>query len=504
MFEAGTLPSSIVWIGSEDLMASLDHIIVLMLENNSFDRMLGALFPERVDGGGIKGTAGNHWNDDLSPKPKPPIRHIMQPTIARTVQPDPMHEYKNVSNQLNGPNKGFVTDFAATYDTTDWLQRQEIMGYYDDGLLPNLHTLAKHYTVCDRWFSSMPGPTWPNRIFVHTGTSLGYTTNSMGNNWDQWTLYDLLGDNGISWKIYYGDGDVSQTLVLKHRPWVDPMRYFYRAAQGPEAHFSQYCFIEPNYGTFPWDKVSQNDQHPLSDVFRGEKLIWDVYNALRANDPLWQRSLLVITYDEHGGFYDHVEPPAAVRPDDRTDTSGFKFDKLGLRVPTILLSPWLDQGVITDTFDHTSLLKFLIGKWELTNLLGNRVASPDTNTFAKYLRKTPRQTYKLLPKANIPTLHATPESIELSDNQKSLIELGHHLATQISDTNIRNALMTRSVVSTPRAEAQLALEQFRAFMVDQAKQPLSPKQLPGKKKTPRKAARKRTAKKMAKRRTSSK
>jgi phospholipase C len=371
------------------------------------------------------------------------------------------------------------------------------MGYYEDGVLPNLHTLAKHYTVCDRWFSSMPGPTWPNRVFVHTGTSLGYTTNSMGNNWDQWTFYDLLDDNGISWKIYYGDGDVSQTLVLKHKPWVDPMRYFYLAAQGPEAKFPRYCFIEPNYGTFPWDKVSQNDQHPLSDVFRGEQLIWDIYNALRANDALWQRSLLVITYDEHGGFYDHVEPPAAVRPDDRTDASGFKFDELGLRVPTILLSPWLDQGIISDTFDHTSLLKFLLNKWGLTNLLGARVASANTNTFYKYLRKTPRQTYKLLPKSNIPTLHATPESIELSDNQKSMIELGHHLAMQISDPNIRNALMTRSAAATPRSEAQLAVEQFRSFMVDQAKNPTAPRPLPGNKKTRTKTARK--AKKTVKR-----
>jgi len=478
-------------------MASLDHIIVLMLENNSFDRMLGALFPERVGGGGIKGSANNHWNDDTSPKPKAPVRHVMQPTIARTVQPDPMHEYTNVLNQFKGPNKGFVTDFATTYETTDWLQRQEIMGYYDDGILPNLHTLAKQYTVCDRWFSSMPGPTWPNRVFVHTGTSLGYTTNSMGNNWDQWTLYDLLGDNGVSWKIYYADGDISQALVLRHTPWVDPMSYFYIAARGPEASFPKYCFIEPNYGSYPWDKVSQNDQHPLSDVFRGEKLIWDVYNALRANDSLWQRSLLVITYDEHGGFYDHVEPPGppdAVPPDNRTDASGFKFDKLGLRVPTILLSPWLDQGVITDTFDHTSLLKFLIDKWNLTNLLGDRVAS--ANTFAKYLRKTPRQTYKLLPKSNIPTLHATPESTELSDNQRSLIELGHHLATQISDPDVRTALMKRPV--TPMAEAQLAVEQFRSFRVDQAKNPSSPRQLPGKKK---KGLRTKASKKTAKRRT---
>jgi phospholipase C len=483
-------------------MASLEHIIVLMLENNSFDRMLGALFAERVDGGGVKGTAGNHWNDDSSPQPKTPVRHVMQPTITRVIQPDPMHEYKNVSDQLKGSNKGFVTDYATVYGATDWLQRQEIMGYYEDGVLANLHTLAKQYTVCDRWFSSLPGPTWPNRVFVHTGTSLGYTTNSIGNNWNQTTLYELLDANGISWNVFHGDGDISQTVVLRHTPWVDPMRYFYRAAQGPEAKFPKYCFIEPHYGTL--NKAAQNDQHPLSDVFRGEKLIWDVYNALRGNDALWRNSLLVITYDEHGGFYDHVEPPAAVPPDNRTDASGFKFDRLGLRVPTVLLSPWLDQGVITDTFDHTSLLKFLIAKWGLTNLLGDRVASTDTNTFAKYIRKTPRQTFQLLPKSSTPAPIAAPQSAELSDNQKSLVELGHFLATKIDDPHTRNMMMVRSVApTTPAAEAQLAVEQFRSFMVDQAKQPQPAQSLALKGGAQIKATRK-TAKRPKSRKTSRK
>jgi phospholipase C len=452
-------------------MASLEHVIVLMLENNSFDRMLGSLFAETVDGGGIKGNAANHWNDDTSANPKPPARHVMAPTTARIIRPDPMHEYPNVQNQLAGPNKGFVTDYAKTYPDTDWMQRQEIMGYYPDGALPVLHTLAKQYTVCDRWFSSMPGPTWPNRVFVHTGTSLGHTTNSVGNNWNQETLYQLLDDNGISWKV--GDGDISQTVVLRNSPWVDPTRYFFRDVQGPEANFPKYCFIEPNYGTFPWDKISQNDQHPLSDIFRGENLIWDVYNALRANQALWQNSLLVITYDEHGGFYDHVVPPAAERPDNRTDASGFKFDKLGLRVPTILASPWLDQGVISDSYDHTSLLKFLLDKWSLTNLLGNRVASPNTQTYASHLRNTPRQTYGQLPKSAVPVLQATAANAELTDNQRSLIELSHHLATRIDNVSTRTALTTRLAAAGPRDEAQYAVEQFRSFLVDKAKKPLA-------------------------------
>src|SRR5262249_25517995 len=124
-------------------MAPINHVIVLMLENNSFDRMLGALFPERVDGGSISGTAGNHWNDDNSSQPKPPIRHVLKSTITRVVQPDPLHELEHVLGQISGHCKGFVTDYASAYPTSTWQQRQEIMGYYDDGALPVLHTLAK-------------------------------------------------------------------------------------------------------------------------------------------------------------------------------------------------------------------------------------------------------------------------------------------------------------------------------------------------------------------------
>jgi phospholipase C len=162
-------------------MPSIDHFIVLMLENNSFDRMLGDLFTERSGGGGVKGTAGNHWNDDTSIAPKPPVRHTLQPTITRLVQPDPNHEHLNVLRQVALGGKGYVADFGDVYPTSTWHQRQEIMGFYPDGFFPSLHKLATQYTVCDRWFSSMPGLTWPNRAFMHTGTSLGYTTNSMGN-----------------------------------------------------------------------------------------------------------------------------------------------------------------------------------------------------------------------------------------------------------------------------------------------------------------------------------
>ena len=439
----------------------LDHIIVLMMENNSFDRMLGALLPERSGGGGIKGTAGNHFNID--PQTHNPI--YLKPTTTREVQLDPGHNLANTLAQIKGPSKGFVEDFVKKYPNSRPQDRQEIMGYYPDGELPILHELAQAFTICDAWFSSLPGPTWPNRVFAHTGTSLGYTTNSIFNAWDQTTLYDLLDARRISYKIYYGDK--SQTYVLMHKPWVDAMQYFFRDVQGPEAKFPQYCFIEPHYGTF--SPSGQNDQHPPSDVRRGEKLIGDVYNALRANDALWQRSLLVITYDEHGGFYDHVYPPATVAPDNRTDPH-FDFKQLGVRVPTILVSPWLAQGVIKDIFDHTSLLKFLIDKWGLSDDLGKRAAAlSPTNTFKKYLLGSPRRTSKSLQKLRIPSVLPPQESAELTDYQETLMDLSRELASQIGDPDVRLPLLREPVEGTPKARMQLAAEQFDAFLLDRAK-----------------------------------
>jgi hypothetical protein len=247
-----------------------------------------------------------------------------------------------------------------------------------------------------------------------------------------------------------------------------PIRYFWDLAKGDPTNVPQYCFLEPNYGLYR--QASENDQHPMSDVIAGDQFIRDVYNAIRANDALWQSSLLVINYDEHGGFYDHVPPPATVAPDQYHDSSNFNFKTLGVRVPAIVVSPWLKQGVISDTFDHTSVLKFLIEQFGLTNgYLGNRVAAPSTNTFTKYLLNSPRSTYGQLTTANR-ELIAAPENLPKSDLQQALIDVSRRLATQISDPNVRNALAAQPIDPSPNAQGRLAVEQFEAFLTDRAKQ----------------------------------
>jgi phospholipase C len=265
----------------------------------------------------------------------------------------------------------------------------------------------------------MPGPTWQNRFFIHSGTCLGHLLMPSRQEpqnmrlYYQETIYDRLSDANIDWKIYH-DG-IPQSIVMTRlltryltwRGYAD-MDDFFDAAAGNADDFPAYSFIEPSYFG-----VNENDQHPPADVRQGEMLLAQVYNALRANPALWESTLFVVTYDEHGGFYDHVPPPATVAPDDHT--ADYAFDRLGVRVPTILISPWIDAQVIPTVFDHTSLLRYLCEKWNLPPL-GKRMqesAGPlRANTFGPELtlRSTPRQDTP--EKLTVPVIKAALKAVE--------------------------------------------------------------------------------------------
>ena len=357
----------------------IKHVVLLILENHSFDQLLGcftAIYPQ-LDG--VDPAEPPRSNVDDKGK-----IFLQIPTTERQVVVDPHHEIGHVAVQLENGNAGFLKDFSASFpDSTD-LQRQFVMGYYPLDFLPALHRLARDFTVCDRWFSSVPGPTWTNRFFALTGTSNG-RVNMPGDGehkidlpgWfqqDQPTLFDRLTQKGIDWRVYFHD--IPQTSVLvRQRLSYNVARYFYkdrffRDCLGDEADFPQFSFIEPDYMG-----ADENDAHPPHDIMKSEKLIADVYNAIRANERLWHSTLLVIFYDEHGGFYDHVVPPPAVAPDDHHEE--YSFRQLGLRVPALLISPWVERGVLHTQFDHTSLLKYLIEKWGLDSL-GARTAQANS------------------------------------------------------------------------------------------------------------------------------
>lgn len=396
----------------------IEHVVVLMLENNSFDRMLGSV--PGVDGVDL---ANPRSNPDSTNTPV-----TQKTTTTRQMASDPAHDLSDVLAQMQGPNQGFVTNFQLHYPQSKPEERSEVMNYYGLGSLPVLHELAQSFAVCDQWFSSMPGPTWPNRFFVHSGTSLGHVDMPEGifhpnlHWYDQETVYDRLGDAGRSWAIYYGD--VAQTLTMTHmwgHPWhFQKMPQFFKDVRGPEAKFPNYCFIEPTYFG-----ANQNDEHPPSDILRGEVLLAQVYNAIRANNALWEKTLLVVLYDEHGGFYDHVSPPACVPPDGHVDK--FSFAQYGLRVPAILISPWLERQVISDVLDHTSLLRYATDMWGLGPLGGRTAAA---KSFASSWRVTSAPRTDVPANIPVPTTLPNPVVAGLNPNQLALVGLSRYLETK--------------------------------------------------------------------------
>ena len=374
-----------------------------MLENRSFDHMLGFSqieginasnnMPTRIDGlEGIESNASPGVGDVRVSFPADFI-----------INPDPGHEFTDVREQLCGKdgtystptlspgsidssidNGGFVSNYVGKYPGQD---PNIVMRCYSPNQLPVLTTLAREFAVCDHWFSSMPGPTWPNRFFVHAATAGGLdhspplpkeiaSFTGLTYRFSNGTIFDLLDNEGLDWAIYCGDA-FPQSLHMQGM--VDncikgrfiQFNNFKRDLQSGDFPKS-YVFIEPDWHPFTQFRCG-NSQHPVDDVTRGEWLLKEVYEAIR-NSPLWEKSLLIITYDEHGGFYDHVSPPTTVNPGDGAtnpdnDRYGFNFQQLGVRVPAVVVSSHIPRGTIDHrTYEHSSVLTTVENIFRLSNL----------------------------------------------------------------------------------------------------------------------------------------
>jgi phospholipase C len=380
-------------------------IVVLMLENRSFDHMLG-MRPNvdgLLNGGGIDPV---HTNPADPSKPGSRI-YAVTADAPYAVDPEdvykegkstfggPSHSLPSVTEQLCGdkngpvpavaPLNGFVKSYVDVLIHSAHRSKpsdDEIrlpMQVFGQGRLPVLWALADEFLVCDQWFSEVPGPTQSNRLYVHAGTSCGFAHNV----WDRHftgvpTIYDRLADAGKTWGVYYFDlKDTDSFPTIKAQvDKVQPFAKFFEAAQA--GTLPSYSFLCPRYNDAPTGRASS--QHAPADVRDGEDLIADVYEALRAG-PKWGETLLIVTYDEHGGFYDHVVPPRAPPPDGFTSPTEddrmqaakskrnqylmaadyrFGFDRFGLRVPAILVSPRVEKGGVDSTqYSHTSILATL-------------------------------------------------------------------------------------------------------------------------------------------------
>jgi phospholipase C len=441
-----------------------------MLENHSFDQMLGSfrqIFRE-VEGVDPASPGANYDADGAE--------YFQAITTATSVSNDPMHELTNVLHQLENNNGNFVADYSQAYPSSTADDRQQIMGYFAPGSLPALHELARHFAICDHWFSSVPGPTWANRFFAHSGTSLGRVQmpESVSDSvlhpdlylgYDQDTIYDRLNEAGKSWRIYHGD--IPQSLVLTHQRTVANARCyefldaFFNDASGEEEIFPEYCFIEPCYY---WP--GQNDDHPPHTTLRAQALLASIYNALRQNERLWNSTLLIVLYDEHGGFYDHLPPPAAVPPDENV-LPNFAFDRLGVRVPALLISPWVDRTVIKTDFDHTSLLKYLTEKWSLGPLTARATMA---QSFGPAIRTTGQPRTDTPATVPSPALAPAPETMmaaePLNKHQEAMIAFSEHLEQEIEEP-VGKPARTAAMMAGPPSQIETAKTRIKLFLAQQ-------------------------------------
>jgi phospholipase C len=366
-------------------LSKLKHLVVLMMENRSFDHMLGGLSLETENGQkkypGVNGLTGNESNPDSNGNP---VKVNPNAKFQSQLDPDPDHHFPGVDMQIfngaaQGPGRarsmqGFVNDyFTQTHNVG---KSHNIMSYFTSDKLPVLTALATHFALFNGWFSSIPGPTICNRAFAHYGTSFG----QVGMN-----IFDLLAPIKSSYermlaagktaKIYYFDQPSSTMEIvnlLKNQPQIFAT-YDQFLADCAGNTLPEYSFIEPCYNDHEGPgggEILASDQHPDHNVQAGEKFIASTYNAIQRNPDVWDSTALLVVYDEHGGIYDHVAPPNCT-PDDfqasatATGTGApFNFDYLGVRVPAILISPYVQRGIIVPgteagegarIFEHASI-----------------------------------------------------------------------------------------------------------------------------------------------------
>lgn len=328
----------------------LDTIVLCMMENRSFDHVFGgySLIEGRTD---VEGLRPEHQCPDDDG-----VMHGPSEVPAPCVEPDPPHGWGSWERQFaGGAMDGFVREYGGP--------PANVMSYQTRATQPTSFALADRYAICQKWFASVRGPTWPNRLYFHSASSHGMTNNDLppeGGFYPQKTIWDQLDEIGVPWGYYFSDlptlglfGKIDNSFLIE--------QFYADAAAG---NLPPVVVVDAG-NTF-------NDDHPPHHPMLGQIFLASIYQAL-VRGPQWERSLFLYTYDECGGFYDHVAPPKA--PDDRADEG---FDQLGFRVPAVAAGPWVKQGYVSDVVrDHTSALKHVQGMYGLEPLSDRNAWVPD-------------------------------------------------------------------------------------------------------------------------------
>lgn len=419
-------------LGLEAAQSPIKNVIVLMEENRSFDHMLGFLKREVPELDGLTGKEYNP-NDVKNPKGSRTYVDDKSPYISPY---DPDHSFNATIFKIFGsfePGKVAHMDGFAEYEHK---YRKEdpkvVLDMFTPERVPIISTLAKEFAVFDHWFSSVPGPTHPNRLYCHSATSHGSIDNDVPHGgWPQTTIYDHITEANLTWRMYYTDS--IWALMLKNLRKAEyknnfrPIEQFYEDCKTGD--LPNYTWLEPQYA--PTKTSPAQDQHPDHTVAAGEQIMKKAYEAIRAS-PAWNSSLFIITYDEHGGFYDHFPTPleGVPSPDDIENKQfKFNFNRLGIRIPAVLISPWINKGTIvhepthgpttTSQYELSSVPATMKKIFNLKSFLTKRDEWAGTFEWLFTQRNSPRTDCpKVLPPA--PTV---PEEYLIEEGQKPMNSL---------------------------------------------------------------------------------
>ncbi|KAK8541858.1 hypothetical protein V6N12_014479 [Hibiscus sabdariffa] len=401
-------------------------VVVLVQENRSFDHMLGwfkTLNPE------IDGVTGSESNPISTSDPT--STQVTFKDTAAYVDPDPDHSFQAIYEQVSGkpwdtnnpdPNPEIkMNGFAQNAERTTPGLSETVMNGFKPEMVPVFKELVTEFAVCDRWFASLPTSTQSNRLYLHSATSRGAFSNDtqkLIEGYPQKTIFESLEENGYSFGIYHQSFPATLFYSSKNYISLPKMKVKTRATY----------FALHNRTT------AANDDHPSHDVSEGQKFVKEIYEALRSS-PQWNEILFLITYDEHGGFYDHVPTPTGVpSPDDFVGAQpyNFKFDRLGCRVPAIMVSPWIQPGTVlhrpsgpypTSEFEHSSIPATLKNIFNLKEFLTKRDAWAGSFDIVVN-RSTPRTDCpeKLAEPVKMRSTDAK-ETAKLSDFQEELVQV---------------------------------------------------------------------------------
>jgi phospholipase C len=377
-FKAGDVIATTVGVATPAI--PLKHVILLMMENRSFDHIFAGLTNPDAD---VQTNGSN-----LDPSQRDPVTNQVLPVFQKRKQTvceaSPNHEWGASHLQFNNGN---MDGFVAASDPNG----ARAMEYYTEEDIPFYYWLAQTFAISARHFASLIGPTWPNRLFYIAATSCGYAeavdTNE-GIDTDcgvtARNLFNQLDDASVSFKIFISAEVLSlpslaDSMVFDVGAYDDPRAYStideFRSQAGSNS-LPEVAFIEPNYESYTSRFGGiPTDDHPPANIERGQLFVYQIIAALMSNPETWNSSALFITYDEHGGYYDHVVPPAACPPDPNSPEADYAFDRYGFRVPLIVVSPYARAGYISRYItDHTSILRF-VQAWKNLGALTGRDAN---------------------------------------------------------------------------------------------------------------------------------